>query len=81
MPILTTFPFALFVTLVVLNFALIFSGQPLLQALAALFAGALVLASLLTVATVPGGRIIGAIVLVLGAVMAVLLAQQAGLAI
>ena len=81
MPILTSFPFTAFLTLIVLNFVLIFSGRPLMQAFAGAFAVALILAALVTIATVRGGRIIGAIVLLLGLVMAALLAQQAGYAI
>ena len=77
MNILTSFPFVLFIVLVVLNFVLIFA-TPLAQAAAGLFAASLILAAITTILTAPGGRVIGGIVLVLGAVMAMLLAQQAG---
>ncbi len=78
MSILLSPSFLIFVLLVVLNFVLIFSGQAGLQLIAAIFTISLLIAALLTIIGVSYGRIIGFIVLILGLVMGVLLAQQAG---
>ena len=78
MSILLSPAFLIFVLLVVLNFVLIFSGNVGLQVIAGLFTVALILASIFALIAITYGRIIGFITLILGIVMAFLLAQQAG---
>jgi len=78
MSILLSPAFLIFVLLIVLNFVLIFSGNPALQVLASLFTLALLIASLFALLGVAYGRIIGFIALILALVMGALLAQQAG---
>lgn len=79
MSILLSPSFLIFVLLIVLNFVLIFSGQKPLQLLAGIFTFSLFVAAVFTLIGVAWGRIIGFIVLILALVMALLLAQQAGL--
>lgn len=70
--------FLIFVLLIVLNFVLIFSGKPALQAVSCLFTASLLIASFGAVLSFASARIVGGIVLMLALVMALLLYQQVG---
>lgn len=78
MSVLLSPSFLVFVLLIVLNFVLVFSGKPALHLIAGMFTAALLCAAVMATIGLAAARIIGCIVLVLGLVMALLLAQQAG---